>query len=300
LRLAAPCPEAELVTGLKREIGLLKRVQASAGDRVTVLDISLAGNRTDLERILANGAEVEYFDHHYAGDQPFAHPLLSSHINTSPDVCTSLLVDAWLDGRHRLWAVSAAFGDNLHTSARQAAEPLGLDEVTLSSLQTLGECLNYNGYGDTLADLWFHPAELYLALRPYDDPRRFISESSAYRKLHDGYTADIRAAHALSALLDTTAAAAFELPDAAWARRISGTLANRLAHEHPERAHAVLRPASDNTYTVSVRAPLSRPTGADSFCRQFGGDGRAAAAGINRLAASEVPLLLKKLSAHFI
>ena len=39
LRLAEPAA-SELVTGPKREIGLLKRVQASAGDRVTVLDIA--------------------------------------------------------------------------------------------------------------------------------------------------------------------------------------------------------------------------------------------------------------------
>jgi hypothetical protein len=300
LRLAAPCPNAELITGPKREINLLKRVETSAGDTLTVLDISLDSNRVDLERILASGAAVRYFDHHYAGEKALTHPRLSAHINTAPEVCTSLLVDAWLDGRYRLWAIAAAFGDNLHKSARKTAESLALDEITLSSLQALGECLNYNGYGESLADLRFHPAELYLAVRPYEDPRRFIAESPAYRKLHEGYRADLRSAHELSALLDTATVAAFELPDAAWARRVSGTLANQLAHEHPERAHAVLTPASNNTYTVSVRAPLNRPIDAGSLCRQFpNGGGRAAAAGINGLPASEVPILLKKLSAHF-
>ena len=38
LRLADPQP-SELVTGVKRDIKLLDRVQAIAGDRVTVLDI---------------------------------------------------------------------------------------------------------------------------------------------------------------------------------------------------------------------------------------------------------------------
>lgn len=300
LRLAAPCPEAELVTGPKREIKLLQRIAPGAGDSVTVLDISLDSNRADLERILAAGAEVRYFDHHFAGDQPFTHAGLTSHINTAPEVCTSLLVDRWLDGQYRLWAIAAAFGDNLHKSARKTAEPLGLDDATLSALQTLGECLNYNGYGENLADLWFHPAELYKTLQGYADPRQYIEESPAYRKLHQGYEADLEAAHELSALLDTAAAAAFELPDTAWARRVSGILANQLAHEHPERAHAVLTPASDNKFTVSIRAPLSRPTGADSLCRQFpGGGGRAAAGGINGLAAADVPLLLEKLGTHF-
>ena len=301
LRLAEPCPEAILVTGIKRDIRLLKQVEATADDSLTVLDISLDSNREDLQRILAAGATVRYFDHHFAGDQPFEHARLSAHINTAPDICTSLLVDNWLHGQYRLWAITAAFGDNLHKSARKAAAPMGLDETTLTLLQTLGECLNYNGYGENLADLWFHPAELYKALQNYADPRQFIAESPAYQKLHDGYTADLDAAHELSALLDTDVAAAFELPDTAWARRVSGILANQLAHEHPERAHAVLTPVSGDKYTVSIRAPLSRPTGADSLCRQFaGGGGRAAAGGINGLPAGEIPVLLEKLGSHFI
>ena len=300
LRLAAPCPKAELVTGPKREIQLLKRIAPVAGDSVTVLDIALDSNREDLERILATGAEVHYFDHHFAGDQPFEHTGLTTHINTAPDVCTSLLVDECLNGQYRLWAITAAFGDNLHKSARRTAEPLGLDEATLTALQALGECLNYNGYGENLADLWFHPAELYKALQGYPDPRQFIAESPAYRKLYEGYTADLEAAHDLSALLVTPDAAAYELPDTAWARRVSGILANQLAHQHPERAHAVLTPASGDKYTVSIRAPLNRPSGADSLCRQFaGGGGRAAAGGINGLPAAEVPVLLEKLRLHF-
>ena len=41
LRLADPA-DSELVTGPKRDISLLKRVQARAGDRITVLDLTLA------------------------------------------------------------------------------------------------------------------------------------------------------------------------------------------------------------------------------------------------------------------
>jgi len=300
LRLAQPY-DAQLVTGPKREIRLLKKVQAGAGDELTVLDISLDSNRADLERLLASGAKVRYFDHHFAGDQVFEHANLSRHIDTAPDVCTSLLVDRWLAGKHRLWAVTAAFGDNLHPSAQRAAAELALSADDLENLQTLGECLNYNGYGDHLADLWFHPAELYLAVKPYADPRAFVAQSPAYLKLRDGYRADMQSAEALTALLATPAVAAFALPDAPWARRVSGVLANRLAQQHPERAHAVLTPTADNCYTVSIRAPLSRPTGADALCRQFAnGGGRAAAGGINGLPENEVPVLLQKLVEHFV
>jgi hypothetical protein len=300
LRLAEPCDDAQLVTGPKRDIRLLERVRAGAGDRVVVLDISLDSNRKDLEALLAAGVDVLYFDHHFAGDTPFTHERLTRFIDTAPDVCTSLLVDRWLSGRHRLWAVTAAFGDNLHASARRAAEGRGLSATDLADLQTLGECLNYNGYGESLSDLWFHPAELYQALKPYADPRAFVSQSAAFAKLHSGYRADLRQASETSALVESATAAAFELPDAQWARRVSGILANHLAQLHPARAHAVLTPASDRCYTVSVRAPLTRPTGADVLCRRFpGGGGRAAAAGINGLAAADVPTFLQELREHF-
>ena len=50
LRLAEP-KESQLITGVKRDINLLRRVQASAGDRITVLDISMAKNQADLQRL---------------------------------------------------------------------------------------------------------------------------------------------------------------------------------------------------------------------------------------------------------
>jgi hypothetical protein len=51
----------------------------------------------------------------------------------------------------------------------------------------------------------------------------------------------------------------------------------------------VLKDNVDGTFTVSVRAPLQAPHGADTLCRQFEtGGGRAAAAGINRLPASRL------------
>ena len=52
LRLAQPA-EARLVTGMKRDIALLKQVPAQAGDEVTVLDISIERNRLALEALLA-------------------------------------------------------------------------------------------------------------------------------------------------------------------------------------------------------------------------------------------------------
>ena len=55
LRLAEPL-HSTLVTGPKRDISLLKRVSASAGDHVTVLDISLDKNREALLSLLEQAA----------------------------------------------------------------------------------------------------------------------------------------------------------------------------------------------------------------------------------------------------
>ena len=159
LRNAEP-REAELVTGVKRDINLLDRVQAADGSLVTVLDVSLDKNRDGLQRALAAGAEVFYCDHHFAGEIPESDKL-QAIINPAPDVCTSILVNEHLNGAFREWAVVGAFGDNLQDSARRIARPLDLDEAKLQQLENLGIYINYNGYGSNLADLHFEPAELY-------------------------------------------------------------------------------------------------------------------------------------------
>ena len=164
MRLAFPC-ESTLITGPKRDISLLKRVDAKAGDEVLVLDVALSKNREALDRLLEKGVRVRYFDHHQPGEIP-PHPNFEPHIDTDANVCTSLLVNHVLQGRQLVWAVTAAFGDNLADAAGRL-RPLNLSVDQLAQLQSLGECLNYNGYGETLDDLFYDPAELYRQLRPY-------------------------------------------------------------------------------------------------------------------------------------
>jgi hypothetical protein len=287
LRLDAPV-DSYLVTGPKRDISLLKRVKAQAGDRVTVLDIALSKNRDALDALLAAGVQVRYFDHHQPGDIP-VHPHFEPHIDTDANVCTSLLVNQALQGRQLIWAVTAAFGDNLADSARQAAAPLGLTDEQLAQLQSLGECLNYNGYGETLDDLFYDPAELYRQLRPYADPFAFIAESTVYQTLKNGYHDDMARAVAVKATDARPSGRIFMLPAEKWARRISGVFGNQLAVESPAQAHAVLSAKPDGGYVVSVRAPLANKTGADTLCSQFDtGGGRKGAAGINHLPEAEL------------
>lgn len=288
LRLAEPL-ESTLITGVKRDIGLLKQIDAVAGDEINALDIAVEKNAAALAVLLEKGVKVRWFDHHNPGELP-VHPNFQANIDTSADVCTSLLVDRHLDGRHRIWAVVAAFGDNLHAAARVAAEPLGLSDAQLDHLRELGECLNYNGYGDSLEDLHFHPAELYRQLHAYRDPFAFMQESPAFKTLSAGYAADMASARACQPVEERASGAVFILPDAAWARRVSGVYANDLATAHPQRAHAMLSRAPKGHYVVSVRAPLCNKNSADELCKRFEtGGGRKAAAGINVLPESRIP-----------
>ncbi|MDQ6988141.1 MAG: acetyltransferase [Mariprofundaceae bacterium] len=287
LRLAEPC-EAELVTGVKRDIALLNRVNAGVGDVLTVLDISLDKNRDGLLRLLDSGAQVTYFDHHFAGDIPES-ANLHAHIDTSPDVCSSLLVNRHLGGRFLAWAVTAAFGDNLHDAAQQAAIPLSLNSQQLEKLCALGECLNYNGYGVSEDDLYFHPAVLYRRMQAFVDPFAFIAEDDAFTVLQAGMHDDLAQARAVAAESESEHAALFLLANSPWARRVSGVFGNELARGFPERAHAVAMQLDDGSYRISVRSPLTRKQGADALCRAFPtGGGRAAAAGINALPADQM------------
>jgi len=288
LRLAEPV-ESTLITGVKRDIGLLEKIDATAGDEINALDIAVEKNAVALAALLVKGVKVRWFDHHNPGELPI-HPNFDAHIDTSADVCTSLLVDRHLAGKYRIWAVVAAFGDNLHAAARAAAEPLGLAASQLDPLRKLGECLNYNGYGDSLADLHFHPADLYRQMHPYSDPFAFMQESPAFQTLSAGYAADMENARACLPMEERASGAVFLLPDAAWARRVSGVYANDLATAHPQRAHALLTRAPSGHYVVSVRAPLSNKCGADELCKRFEtGGGRKAAAGINVLPEDRIP-----------
>lgn len=298
MRLARPL-ESTLITGVKRDIGLLKKVQADAGDQILVLDISLDKNHDDLIRLLEHGCSIQYFDHHFSGDIP-ENENLQANINTDPNTCTSLLVNEYLDQKYLPWAVTAAFGDNLHQSARIAAKPLGLTEAQLNELELLGTCINYNGYGSSLDDLIFTPDNLYRNISCYENPFEFISSDDNYLQLESGYKEDIAHAESCKPDHETASHSITILPDEKWARRVSGVYANQLATENPDRAHAMLTQQSENSFLVSVRAPLNNKTGADELCRQFEtGGGRKAAAGINKLPAADYDLFVEKFTQSF-
>jgi len=292
LRLAEPRDSAELVTGVKRDIRLLDRLAGVSDAEITVLDISLETNRAPLLHLLPTN-RVRYFDHHHAGALVES-PNLELHIHPEPELCTSLIVNRLLGGRSLAWAVAGAFGDNLHEAARTAAAPLGLDETGLAQIREVGELLNYNGYGRTTSDLYFHPATLYSALKPFADPRDFLASSPALARLREGFQADLEQARRTRPFLETEGAVAFRLPDQPWCRRVAGVYMNEMAREDRRRAHALLVENGNSTLLVSLRAPLDNRRAADEVCRAFPtGGGRPAAAGVNELPEERLPGFLK-------
>jgi hypothetical protein len=298
LRLQHP-KEATRITGMKRDIDLLKRVDARSGDEITVLDISLDKNRAALGDCLAAGAKVFYADHHFPGEIP-EHPAFDVHIDVKADTCTSLIVNKYLKNAHPKWAVVGAFGDNFDQAARDLGSSIGLNESELAQLQQLGICLNYNGYGFELDDLMFHPEALFQLINPYSDPLNFVGLEDGYKKLLAQFHTDMKMAEKFEPHSSKTNGAIYLLPNESWAKRVVGVMGNDLAKKNPDRAHALLVDMGDGGYRVSVRAPYNRMYGADDLCRQFeSGGGRKAAAGINWLPSISVPEFIEKFDINF-
>lgn len=294
-RLHAQRP-ARLVTGLKRDIELLERVQAVAGDEVLVCDLSLRRNHPSLLRLLQAGVLVRYFDHHEADDVP-AHPLLQAHIDVASNTCTSLLVDRHLGGQFRAWAVVGAFGDNLTAVADDLAAELGMAFEDRRRLQVLGESINYNAYGESEQDVYMAPARLYERLVRYPHPLNFLAHESVGAELDARRQSDFQLAQMAAPCFQNGCVSVYLLPDAPWSRRSLGSFSNALSNAHPQRALALLKARAAGGYVVSVRAPKSMPFGAAEFCRRYGGDGRAGAAGIDHLPALELDRFISAFAA---
>jgi len=283
--------ESILVTGVKRDISLLKQVDINQATSVTVLDISLEKNGDALNRLLEKGVNVFYVDHHRTGDIPQS-PYLTRLIDTNANTCTSLLINKHLDGEFVNWAITAAFGDNMDASAQALAMQNNLSVEQQGLLKEFGIYINYNGYGRSVEDLHFHPTQLLTKLSCYADPFDLINETaSVFHQLKAAYLADMAKAKSSTVLINNKQLSAVQLADEPWARRVSGVFGNELANASPDKAHVVVtlnesKFNDDTTYTISLRAPLNNKQGAGELCARFPtGGGRAAAAGVNTLPA---------------
>lgn len=293
---------AQLITGVKRDIDLLKRIDASSDDHITVLDISYEKNSADVKRLLEQGAFIEYFDHHKSGALA-DHPRLTTVINDqSSTVCTGLLVDQHIGGQFRAWALVAAFGDNLNDVAMALGKESGFDQELLNLLQRLGIYINYNSYGESLSDLFFHPDALFQHLQPYATPFDFMQNNKIiFNTLEAGYQEDMALAEGSPFLYQSAESAAILFHNAQWARRVSGVYINHLANQYPARAHAIITENADDTCKVSIRSPLDRKgLHADELACQFtSGGGRKGAAGINALPVDQINRFIDTFKAFY-
>jgi len=288
---------ATLVTGLKRESALLDRVDARAGDEVNIFDIAMSHSRPALVRLLEAGARVRYFDHHAVATDVPAGALFEARIDTDGEICTSLLVDRRIGGACHGWALVGAYGDNLPEIADRLAVEWGFDIGDRLRLRRMGEAINYNAYGDRECDVQVAPERLYEIMTRYRDPRDMLAQEAVVDEIDALRRHDVYRALAVPPRWTDPSGSVLVLPDEPWSRRALGSVANELANAEPHRAHAVLRRHPLGGFMVSVRAPLQAARGAHALCRGFGGGGRARAAGIDALPATDLDDFVAAFSA---
>ncbi len=308
LRLAEP-RAAILITGAKRQIALLARVAETlraAGAvpvrprRVTVLDIAIERNRPALDALLADGARVEWFDHHEPGIIP-ADPALVAHIDTDPEVCTSILVDRQLGGRFRRWAICAAFGDGMAGPAASLSERLSREQSLsiseLDQLRVIGEAINYNAYAADTGTALLDSAEFYRRLAGITDPLD-LADWPLIVALTRMSARDLGEALRGGPILDLPTGAAWLLPPTLSARRARGVIAQHLKTQARDRTVMIVAPDGKGHVDISLRCPVGAPRPASAFARRYdGGGGRATAAGIDRLPITALENLLADFEA---
>ena len=260
----------ERVTGVKRDIELLERIHPKSDDEVIVMDISLARNHRRTSQLVDEGIKITWFDHHLAGDEIKG---IDAHINLSPKVCTALIVESYLEVNSD-WAQVALHGDGL---SKHSTKP---------EYKELGELLNYNGYGDDLSDLHFHPDELMMRCLESETPEQFM-QTPEFEKLRQGFAIDISHAE----LIKETDGM-YVLPDEAWARRVVGVMAHRINEKGPG-PHVIAIDKGD-----VIQVSLRGQSGMGEICAKFGGGGRATAGGIDVLPKGEIPALMNEVNAR--
>ena len=245
---------ATLVTGLKREITLLERVHAGAGDEVNVFVLSMQRNRVALLRLLDAGVRVRYFDHHAVHDIP-SHPLLEAHVDCANDICTSLLVDRRIGGALRAWALVGAYGDNLTSVADRLAADSGIGAGDRARLRRLGEAITTKASSTRSMR-----SAGSISSRPWPGRRMLRTRAAACT-----FCPTLRGADACSAASPTS----LRMPTRNARMRCSSCSA----------------PAT--TRSACVRRS-SRPPARPSCAVAFGGGGRARAGGIDGLPADDL------------
>lgn len=284
----------QAVTGVKRDISLLKKIEKVENSEINVFDIAVEKNARWLNQLLGNNNRIQWFDHHISKELP-AHSNLTYNIRTDVDVNTSLIVSQYLNKPQSPWAIVGLFGDNMQERASQIGRSIGFDEIQIQSLKRMGELLNYNAYGSSLEDLYFHPAAILEKLQPYLNPLEFIQNETLIDNLARGYEEDFKQIEQVEWLTRNIVL----LPDQKWARRVIGDFAYQLVRNQPEQNFAVLLTIGDS-FQVSIRTSSSGKKNAGKFCMGFPtGGGRKGAAGINDLPIKQLDHFIREFNRYF-
>ena len=262
--------DGNTVTGVKRDIELLKKISSEDGDEIIVMDISLARNHSKASELIQSDIKMTWFDHHLAGEPIVG---LEAHIDTSSDVCTARIVESYL-GVKSDWAQVALHGDGL---SEHSSKP---------EFKELGELLNYNGYGADLEDLHFHPDELMRICLESQTPASFL-QTPTFEALRNGFNTDMENVDSVVEIDGV-----YMLPNEAWARRVVGVMAHRINSTGPG-PHVIAIDKGD-VLQISLRGR----NGIGEICAMFGGGGRETAGGIDALPKDEITALMNEVNSR--
>jgi len=284
--------KSELITGVKRDVKLLRHLVDITDASLSVFDISLLSNSEYVEPILKNGNKIKWFDHHETGDTELGNNF-SIKADTDPNCCTNIIVDKAIDGLHRPWTICGAYGDNLHEQAEKL-NPC-FNEYAMLILREIGETLNYNGYGNEESDLVVHPKDVYLDLERFRSPFQYRKNSKIYAKINQQMKSDELELNSSEVLHTSSMGDVILLPNTKASIRYSGIYSNKQTTNNPNKAFAILTNINESNYRVSIRSPKDNPTGASKLALQFPtGGGREKAAGINELPKTELKNFIEK------
>jgi len=269
-------------TGHKRDQALLRHGKNLYNKNFLVFDIELAKNMDNVKKVLDNGCEITWFDHHGKGEESefSEYTNFFPKLDTSPNTNTSLIVYNFLNNPALLkWAIIGLFGDNIDNTALHYCQSLDLSAEEILILTEVGKLINYNSYGENLNDLILSPNEILRQAKQFQDPVSFYKETDIVIYLKKSSTEDLELA-----LTHCKKDNMIFLPNLPWAKRVYGMLGNYLIKQDKAKPLAILVDIGEENYLVSVRAPLNQPTGAGDLCRLYhSGGGRAGAGGINSL-----------------
>ncbi|HIH14573.1 MAG TPA: hypothetical protein HA224_04970 [Nanoarchaeota archaeon] len=274
------CPY-EVHTAGKRQVDLVNIVASEIpkGADVVILDLSSKTNAHGLETLLANGAKVEWIDHHtqVTNLETKVNALgikVNARINEDKDYCTSLIVNELTKEKYVDWAIAGAFGDNKRKKAKELAKKHGISADYLAQLQEVGRLLNYNSFAIAV-----NPNEVLAEMLNHKSPKTFAC-SEVFKKIKQQYAVDRTALAKVNPVYDSGRIVIYQLPDIPSSTAMLGDIANEKQAGDRSKMYFVIAPDGEvpGKFVMSIRTS-GNPLASDIAKLFEKGGGRADAAG---------------------